>query len=356
MTIPRQRTYSVDSRITNRLVTEAGLTIDELAGNPRFRLGKKTVRKLLRGQAVYMSSIREFARFFAVDVADILLPDPSRQQPSVTVVGDWRIVSALGAVEEAANGLQFRRYKLCRNDDPNVLARGKRYFLDHLSLVERTRVQEHLLRHTNVCNQVGLHPNIAHHYEIKSDVGENLWWVIDEWIPGNSLEVLLRERSLECAELRRVMADAAGGLRALHDNRVVLRQLSPASIVIHSERGRAVLIDFEMAKLFGRRPTVAPDDRWPDDDYRAPEIGGTTCADPSADIYSWARVFLHACTGHAPPPPGQDLELLEKLGIPRFVRLQVATCLAIDRRRRPRNVKQIIRTLRRWKNIGDEES
>ena len=55
-----------------------------------------------------------------------------------------------------------------------------------------------------------------------------------------------------------------------------------------------VLTDFELAKLLDGNPTVAG--RWPDDEYRAPEIGEEGI-DERADLYSWGRILVRAIAG-----------------------------------------------------------
>ena len=341
------RTFRVDAELADRWRTEGGYTIEELADHPRLRLTKRTIRRILGAKPVYLNTAKRYAQFFGYEVSELLQPSAPATVPQEAneQIGDWRIVAPLGPVERAPNELQYRRYKLVHSQDGERFARGKRFVLDHLSFEDRIDAQEQLLRHTNVCNQVGPHANIARHYEIKSYSGEDLWWVIDEWIEGDVLDQLLASSPLEESLLLPVMDEMAQGLQVLHETGVIMRQLNPRSIILRANSHTPVLVDFEMAKLLGRRPTVSPSGRWPEDEYRAPEVGEGDVLAPSADVYSWARVFLHAATGKAPPRPGEDLELLQSLAMDKKVKATLTKCLSLDCEKRPQAMRPILRVL-----------
>lgn len=73
------------------------------------------------------------------------------------------------------------------------------------------------------------------------------------------------------AELPRLLHQIALGLSALRAVGVVFRELAPSRVLIADDDGRAVLTDFELAKLLEGAPTVSVP-CWPDDPYRAPEV------------------------------------------------------------------------------------
>lgn len=343
----RTRTHRVNTDVANHWLDVAGLSVEVLA--ERIDLSEKTIRRLLHGEPAYLNTIRTYAEFFEKEPGELLGLDDSgtssHAEDSTNPLGNWQIEMPLGPVRQAPNGLQYRFFKLVSSSDH--AARGKRYVLDHLSSDERRLVQEHLLRHTNVCNQVGDHPNITRHLEIKSGTGEDLWWVMDEWIEGEPLEGRLQRGALPHGELIQVMAGIAEGLDRLHSTNVIMRQLTPASVVLRAPTDLPVLVDFEMAKLLDRRPTVSPRDRWPEDDYRAPEVGGPRDPGPHADVYSWARILLHAASGCVPPSPGRDIELLDQLNLPKAIAAIAAKCLELDAKKRPNGMTAIRRALQR---------
>jgi serine/threonine-protein kinase len=138
------------------------------------------------------------------------------------------------------------------------------------------------------------------------------------------------------------MAGMADGLCHLHANNVIMRQLSPSNIILTHRDHSPIIADFEMAKLLDRRPTVSPTDSWPEDAYRAPEVGGPNNPTATADVYSWARVFIHSLTGSRPPRAGDDVAELDSHGLSKRLRNLLRKCLQLDPQRRP-NTMQIIR-------------
>lgn len=109
-------------------------------------------------------------------------------------------------------------------------------------------------------------------------------------------------------------------------------------------RWRALLTDFELAKLLGNAPTVSAD--WPDDPYRAPEVE-TGSADKRADLYSWARILVHAALGRL-PAIGEDAESLSSIELPRALKPLVCDCLSPAPSDRPGSLDKLLRPLRRW--------
>ena len=63
------------------------------------------------------------------------------------------------------------------------------------------------------------------------------------------------------------MREIAGGLSALHRAQIVMRELAPSRVLLAKSDGRAVLTDFELAKLLAGGPTVSPGEEWPEDPY-----------------------------------------------------------------------------------------
>ena len=76
-----------------------------------------------------------------------------------------------------------------------------------------------------------------------------------------------------------LMHEIALGLDALHSASVVFRELAPSRVILAADDQRAVLTDFELAKLLDTGPTVSTS--WPDDPYRAPEVEDATASERS---------------------------------------------------------------------------
>ena len=67
---------------------------------------------------------------------------------------------------------------------------------------------------------------------------------------GPTLGELLLPQKLQAAILPRVMRQIAEGLKALHDAKVIRRDLSPSFILVREADQSVVLTDFELGKLF----------------------------------------------------------------------------------------------------------
>jgi serine/threonine protein kinase len=141
------------------------------------------------------------------------------------------------------------------------------------------------------------------------------------------------------------MQEIALGLEALHKADIVFRELAPSRVLIGDDDERAVLSDFELAKLLaGSGPSVSDD--WPEDRYRAPEVEGGS-ATIQADLFSWGRVFLHAALGNLPgnEPPES---LVRELDLPKGLRSVLSDCLSPIPADRPKSLTLLLKELSRW--------
>ena len=134
------------------------------------------------------------------------------------------------------------------------------------------------------------------------------------------------------------------GLEALHAAGIVFRELAPSRVLLAESDGRAVLSDFELAKLLDKSPTVSTD--WPDDAYRAPEVESGNC-DQRADFSSWAQILVHAATGEM-PPSGHGADSLTGVNLPPGVLNVVTDCLSPVARDRPKNCQNVLKAIKRW--------
>ena len=344
---PEQRRFRADPLKLKRLRVAAGLTSREV--RDLSCLDRTTVAKILAGEPVFLKSLAILgAKVFEINnPLELLHPDElhamglGTQQGITGQVMEWDIEEYLSPWQKTTNGLQFQLVRL-HHRYLNRFARGKCYELRHLSCAEKERVQQYLLRHVEVCDRIGEHPNIAQN--ITAAPVEGLWWVLDRWEHGMTLAEPLKEGSLGEFALRMVMTGIAQGLAALHKAEVIRRELSPKSVLLRDADDRPIITDMELAKLASGGPTVSPT-RWPDDPYRAMEVGGDAPVDVRADLYSWGRIFVHAATGKLRERGEERLSMPE---IPRAVRDIVLQCTAITRSQRPDNMKPILRALRRW--------
>src|SRR5690606_9724674 len=101
-------------------------------------------------------------------------------------------------------------------------------------------------------------------------------------------------RVLPFNTLHRMGAEILLRLRALHEAKVIFRELAPDKVWIASEDGHVVLTDFELCRLMDNSPSVSS--RWKEGDFRAPEVSDND-AFPASDLFSWARVMRWCLKG-----------------------------------------------------------
>jgi serine/threonine protein kinase len=135
-------------------------------------------------------------------------------------------------------------------------------------------------------------------------------------------------------------------LQGLHEHGIVRRELNPATIVIRNSDGRAILTEFELAKLIDRGPTVSTGE-WPVDPYRAGEADADDI-DVRADIYSWARIAIHALAGHL-PEIGSEQSTLDEIDLPSAVRECLTMSAAVFRSDRPDSIDAVVPVIEGWR-------
>jgi len=341
-----QREFRADALKLKRLRVAAGMTVADFAKSTG--LDRTTAGKILRGQPVFLKSLAIAGKeAFGIDnPMDLLHPDelsamgmlPNENKPGHVL--EWEVVEYLSEWEKTANGLQYQLAKL-RHRYLDRLARGKCYELRHLPSAEKQQLEEHLRRHADVCERIGPHPNIASNLTAAWCGG--YWWVIDRWEDGGTLNRRLAGEALSEYELKFIGSGVAEGLKALHAEGIIRRELSPKFILLRESSDRPVLTDFELAKLLESKPTVSPDE-WPEDPYRAAEVTGDAAIDARADIYSWGRVFVHGACGEL-PERGSEPGALEKAHVPDSLKKLLSDCVRLPRSKRPKSIDHILRVL-----------
>jgi serine/threonine protein kinase len=308
------------------------------------------VAKILRGDPVFLKSLALAGqRVFQIESPLELLHPEELQRlgvqtevPSPGQVLEWEIEEYVSGWQETSNGLQYQLVRLRHRYLDNRWARGKCYELRHLPAADRERLEHYLLRHVEVCERVSPHPHIVNNLTA-AYVGD-LWWVLDAWEEGDTLARRLEEGPLTEYELRLVMTGIARGLQALHRAYIIRRELSPRFVLLRECDDRPILTDLELAKLCEGVPTVSPQ-KWPEDPYRALEVGGDAPIDERADLYSWGRIFVHAAEGSL---SARGTERLSDPRIPEPVRQAVLQAVATARSERPADIDAVLAVMKAW--------
>ncbi|MEA2843109.1 MAG: hypothetical protein QOJ69_780, partial [Actinomycetota bacterium] len=134
-------------------------------------------------------------------------------------------------------------------------------------------------------------------------------YLVQPFIPGETLQRRLTRGPLSVASTLRVALDLLGALQRAHDEDVLHRDVKPANLIVddHEPVGRAVLIDFG----FARSPKLdvsVRDQRVGTARYLAPEAAGVLerAVDERSDLYS-AGVVLFECLAGRPPFEGSNV-------------------------------------------------
>lgn len=261
--------------------------------------------------------------------------------------GIWRIDrEKVSPVVKASNGLEYRIFKLQCVDQERV-DRGKRYDLTFLSDDRKQRIESQIKRHPRVLQRLerteGIPLNRTVFKETDGDEDYSYWWVIDEWIDGEFLDALLRQGPLPEKQLKNFAKSLLKIIQALHSVGIILRDLSPKSIIIRSADQQPFVVDFELAKMLTRISSVSRKGLL-DNPFRAPEIGeGDEDPTVEADLYSWATVVVSAITGNMRP---NDDTLLSCQGlISKALYRQLNNCREALPGDRPESAKSILRAL-----------
>lgn len=309
----------------------------------------RTFKRIASNEGLFPETAFAIAKALKREVSDLYAPwDPryiAPSNPSGPLQGseEWDFVNFCKEPGRlASNRLYYIVCRMRHKHTANLIGRGKYYLLSTVPTVKREELRHQLARHADVCARVGvsLHLPVTHTNR-PADEG---WWVIDYWVGEQTLADHLERGAWPQEKLPRLLHEIAIGLDTLHLHNVVLRELAPSRVLISDQDGRAVLTDFELAKLLDGGPSVSGD--WPEDKYRAPEVelGNVTIR---ADVYSFGRVALACLT-----EPGIDAARLpvelEKAGIPKGLAKLLADCAEPTPDRRPPNMSLLLTELARW--------
>jgi len=335
------RTVAINVGKLTAAMNHRGLSVERLKELADLSTG--TVNNMLAGKSVYRATASQIATALGTTL-DVLMGESVAGNGAATV-HEYLVSDVLTDWITASNGLRFQLCRL-RHLELDRQARGKRFDLREMTTDEEQRCRTWIKRHPNVCESLNGHPNIVRNLTAFHDPVESFYWVIDEWIGGESLKRRLGQQPSPQPVAKELLLDVARGLQGLHEVGIVRRELNPASILIRNSDGRAILTEFELAKLVDRGPTVSTNE-WPVDPYRAGEADADD-VDLRSDIYSWARIGTHALAGEL-PEIGQEQSVLELAEIPSAVRDCLVQSASVFRSDRPSSMDAIIPVIEEWR-------
>lgn len=156
------------------------------------------------------------------------------------------------------------------------------------------------------------HPHIAAVHDFFFE--EGVPFLIMSYIPGDSLEGLIRDRApLSVSEALRISRQILGALDYAHRQGVVHRDVKPSNILVR-EDGEAFLVDFGIALVLGRERKTRFGTNVGTPEYMSPEQIRGGEMDNRTDVYSFGCVLYEMLAGH-PPFGSQDEEELTEFQI-----------------------------------------
>lgn len=167
------------------------------------------------------------------------------------------------------------------------------------------------------------HPSIVRALDV--DEQDGVPYLVLEYVPGQSLDDALKEKGpLPVAEAARVFRQVADGLRYLHANHILHRDIKPGNILL-TPYDQAKLVDFGLLKnLKAERHLTTSRRAMGTVDYGAPEqFEDAKRVDHRCDIFSLAATFYTALTGKFPFGSGNHLQIMQRKLLHQYVPLRL---------------------------------
>ena len=182
-------------------------------------------------------------------------------------------------------------------------------------------------------------------------------YLVLEFVEGVSLERLLHDKGvMPLVESAELILQVAEGLRFLHQNQIVHRDVKPGNVLVN-EKGLAKLGDFGVLKTLAANSGMTADGKAMGTvEFGAPEqFEDAKSTDVRCDIYSLAATFYATLTGLFPFGCGSLRRILGRkqknkcvplrridASLPSALEELVARSLQADRERRPATMDEFI--------------
>lgn len=138
------------------------------------------------------------------------------------------------------------------------------------------------------------HPNVVRVWSYRTSPITQEDYLVLKYVLGGSLAERVRGKRLDWQTAGRYVADVARGLRAVHDQNILHRDVKPANILWDPQDDRALLTDFGVSARLTDAPPMAGTRC-----YMAPEaLNGRPSK--ASDVYSLAVTFFKLVTGDVP--------------------------------------------------------
>jgi serine/threonine protein kinase len=151
------------------------------------------------------------------------------------------------------------------------------------------------------------HPNVVEILAVSRDTATKQYYIVMEFVEGGNLrEIMNIRKKLEPLEAIKLLEEAASGLAYAFSRGVSHRDMKLTNILIAST-GRAKLVDFGLAGLFGKQQEKDKGDVDRTVDYAGLEkASGAAPGDIRSDIFFLGCVAYEILTGRSPIMMSRD--------------------------------------------------
>jgi len=209
-------------------------------------------------------------------------PSPSRNTPTTQGwLGPYRLIGNLGRGGQGTVHLAL---------SPQGQKVAIKVLHEHFNGNEVVR--ERFLREVEATRRVATFSTAR---VLDVNINEDQAYVVSEYVEGDSLERLVRDKGPRDEDgLTRLALATAGALAAIHRAGVVHRDFKPANVLIGADGPR--VIDFGIARALDQ-VTATSGNIMGTPAYMSPEqLAGRTVG-PETDVFSWAATMIFAASG-----------------------------------------------------------
>lgn len=186
------------------------------------------------------------------------------------------------------------------------------------------------------------HPNISVIYDCIYENGNT--YVIEEYIPGESVESVLQKKGVFSAdETSKIISAVCKGLSVLHklNPPVVHNDIKPSNIML-CEDGNIKLFDFDISRVY-KADATQNTQLFGTAGCASPEHYGIRQTEPASDIYSLGATIHQMLTGKV-------FEGKPKILCRGMMKKIIGKCIEFDPERRYASVNHLLKDLKKYEN------
>ncbi|KAL3639496.1 hypothetical protein CASFOL_017403 [Castilleja foliolosa] len=174
------------------------------------------------------------------------------------------------------------------------------------------KLQESLKSEIFILKRIN-HPNIIGLHDMIEETGRI--YIVLEYCKGGDLSIFIQQRQGRIPEdtAKHFMQQLAEGLKVLHENNLIHRDLKPQNLLLSTNGDNSVLkiADFGFARSL--QPRGLAETLCGSPLYMAPEIMQLQKYDAKADLWSVGAILFQLVTGKTPFTGNNQIELLQNI-------------------------------------------